>query len=245
MKTILVLQFRKKDTYVQNEVQAFRDAFKDISAHLIFKSAFDAGTDWNNPETILEHADGLILGGSGELDFDGGREAEDLVIHTSRTLAEQMQPFMSHIESHNIPTLGICFGHQLIAHTCGVPVLHDKTQAKAGSHLVILTTEGKNDPLFTDIPERFYAQYGHKDCISSLPPDAVLLGYGEQCSYTAVRHGKKRYSIQFHPELSATYMLERLTRHPEFLPAGMTPDMLVRDSVEATSILKNFLAHIA
>lgn len=63
-----------------------------------FKNAFLDNLDWNLPEEILEDACGVILGGSGEFDFDGGRELFDEKKTASHALVISMQPFLSILE---------------------------------------------------------------------------------------------------------------------------------------------------
>jgi len=244
MKKVLVVQFRKKPQYIADEQRVFLRAIDDLSVELCFKNAVLESLNWNQPERILEDAAGVIFGGSGELDFDGGRVVSDEVVQESHELAKNMSPFFDFLALRRVPTLGICYGHQVLGHLRGVPITNDASQAKAGTHTVTLTKEGREDPLFQNIPDQFGAQYGHKDSLSTLPDGATLLACGEQCSFSALKFNDNHYTVQFHPELMAEDLLERFVRHPEFLPPGKTPDMLVSETPDASQVLRNFLEHI-
>ncbi len=245
MKKILILQFRVREkTFIEERV-AFMKVLSKLPVQVVFKNAFLDGLDWSKPVDILEGSQAVILGGSGEYDFDGGRRHDDEVRKASDDLVESMSPFLTYIEDHDFPTLAICFGHQILAKSCGVSVINDKAQSKVGSHSVSLINEAKNDPLFDKIPSNFIAQYGHKDSLSALPPGGTLLAQGEQCFYSAIRFGKNRYSLQFHPELDASDVLQKFISHPDYLPPGLSPQELVRESPHSTQILINFVNKVS
>lgn len=100
-----------------------------------------------------------------------------------------------------MPILGVCFGHQIIGNMHEGMVSNDREQAKMGAYEVFLTEEGKTDPLFGALPERFFAQYAHKDSVTNTPAGATLLATGEACRFAALRYGSRAYTCQFHPEV--------------------------------------------
>src|SRR5207237_2613348 len=52
---------------------------------------------------------------------------------------------------HQVPTLGICFGHQVLAQCLGGMVTERNTGAQIGSVPITVTREGREDPLFGSI----------------------------------------------------------------------------------------------
>ena len=245
MKKILILQFRVREkTFIEERV-SFMKVLSKLPVQVVFKNAFLDALDWSKPIDILEDSQAVILGGSGEYDFDGGRKHDDEVIKASHDLVEHMSPFLTYLEDYDFPTLAICFGHQILAKSCGVSVINDKTQSKVGSHTVSLTDEAKNDRLFEGIPSNFIAQYGHKVSLSALPSGGTLLAQGEQCFFSAIRFGRNRYSLQFHPELDASDVLQKFISHPDYLPPGLTPHELVQESPYSTQILINFVNKVS
>ena len=79
-----------------------------------------------------------------------------------------------------------------------------------GAVTVALTPSGKDDPLFTDLPEVFDAYGGHKEAASALPPDVALLASSADCPVQAFRVGNNVYATQFHPELDLAGMCTRI-----------------------------------
>ncbi len=244
MKKLLIIQFRTNAKTLADEQAAFMKVLNTLTVTVSFKNAFLDNLDWNFPKEILGDACGVILGGSGEFDFDGGRELSDEKKIASHSLVTSMQPFLKHLETCDFPTLAICFGHQIIAQSLGVQVVNDKSQAKVGSHTVALTDVAQTDKLFEGLPDTFIAQYGHKDSLSMLPPGATLLAQGRQCLYSAIRLGRNRYSVQFHPELNAKDVQQKFLSHPDYLPEGAVPEELIQESPYATRLLINFVDNI-
>lgn len=143
-----------------------------------------------------------------------------------------------------MPALGICFGHQLVAQMKGGDVFGDTVQGKVGTHEVHLTPEGKKDKLFEQLPELFTAQYAHRDSVTEQPADAVLLATGPSCRFSALRYGSSVYTMQFHPELTASNFIARLKTPNGYLPEGVQPEAIVRDSPEAAAIIPAWLSRV-
>lgn len=245
MRSVLVLQFRKNPETRASEEAAIRRAAENLTIDFSFRDALDESTSWSDPETILGHQDALVLGGSGDLDFDGGRNAADEVPMLSRALLERMRPFLEYVFQHDIPTLGICYGHQLIGAFRGAAVTNDTKQSKMGSHAVRLLVDTHDHFLFENLPNEFFAQYGHKDSLDRIPEGATLLMEGEQCKISALRYGKNIFTTQFHPEMRAEDIAERLKHSPGYLPEGVLLEDIVKPSPHAETILKNFLRTVA
>ena len=103
-------------------------------------------------------------------------------------------------DAHNeIPMLGICFGHQAIARAFGSH-LEDLSFPEEGFYPVSLTREARQDPLFSDTPERFMALFSHSQYIT--PSPGVTLVTGDSPSVQAFRVGKMTWGMQFHPDFA-------------------------------------------
>lgn len=242
MKKILVIQSRTRPEMVKGEQGEYTRALAGTDYYPVFKNALDASIPWNMPEQIIEDAAGVIFGGSGEYDFDGGRAMEDPARSTSQAILTQVTPLLEYIFQNAIPTLGICYGHQIIGEWRGGNVSCDPTQKKTGSHEVLLTDAGKSDPLFTGMPDAFIAQYGHKDSLTTLPKGAELIATGAQCKYSGLRYGPKMYTFQFHPELTAQDVSRKLLLSPGYLPEGVEPTDVIKASPEASTLIPRFAA---
>lgn len=243
MKRILVIQSRGRQDMIDSERAEYIEASKGL-AEVDFESALNVTRSWEEPADIVKGYDAVILGGSGEFDLHGGRSEDDPARMGAREIIARIRPFVGHIFANNIPVLGICFGHQLIADMHGGNVSNDPAQKKVGTFEVTRTEEGEKDPLFSSLPRNFLAQYGHKDSLTSLPTGATLLAIGPACKFSALRYGPKAYTVQFHPELTAKDVAWKLDNSPGYLPEGVSADSIVKESPEASQIIPLFIERI-
>lgn len=113
-------------------------------------------------------------------------------------------------EGHAMPILGVCLGHQGLAHRLGgkvVPapeIVHGKT-----SVIVKMSVQGLGTPnIFDEIPETFEAMRYHSLMVEkeSLPDSLVVTARTRKDDLImALQHRKKPlYGIQFHPESIGT-----------------------------------------
>lgn len=240
MTTILVIQSRRRPEMLLAEQAEYARATAG-GASLAFKNSLDEGEAWDAPETMLEGIAGVIIGGSGELDFDGGRDENDEARIVSKQIVKRLTPLITRLEEENVPTLGICYGHQIVGESHGAYVVHDTNQHKVGTFPISLTEEGKRDALFSTVPETFLVHYGHKDSLDRLPQGATLLATGERCRMSALRYGRCLYTMQFHPELTAKDVRWKLSNSPGYLPEGVSVESLVKESPEASSLIPTFV----
>ncbi len=241
---ILLIQFRLSEAAAKLEKASIgRELGSEVEVSTI--SALDLADTYQS-NMLVDQFDGVIFGGSGDFDFDGDRAADDMVRYRSAQFVDDLSPLLTYLRDYSIPTLGICFGHQLIGAFHGVPVHHDSEQKKMRTHEVSLTNEGSRYDICADLPNSFAAQYGHKDVLSRVPDDAALImSGGDSCRVSALAYSPTFITTQFHPELTVADMQKRVELIPNYLPEGMMIDELFVDSPEAHKVLKNFgkLAH--
>ena len=114
-----------------------------------------------------------------------------------------------------IPTLGICFGHQLLCHSLGATVERAKSMS-SGVWELALNPDGLSDDLFDSRGSGKggapVALYSHQDHVTTVPDSCLLLGSAEHNRVTAVRvmSGDGRalpaWGVQFHPEAAKARM---------------------------------------
>ncbi len=237
---ILALQFRMNSAAELFEQQSIsREIGESATVH--FVSALDVKIRWDAPEELLAGYHGLILGGSGDFDFDGGRSETDSARLTSYQLLEQLRPLCQSVFDQDLPTFGICYGHQLLGAFRGARVVHDVSQKKNCSHVVAVVGKPTEVGIFTAIPASFYAHYGHKDTLDRIPDGAVLVVCGgDLCRVSALRYQANIYSTQFHPELTFDDMLLRSAAFPGYLPEGVSPEDIFIKDTHSNTILQNF-----
>ncbi len=200
MKKILLVQSRRTPVRVERERENFRRAIGS-TAELDFVSALDEKLSWQSPRDLLAGFDGVIFGGSSDFDFHGGRPDDDPVRIISTMILGRTRNIVAHALEHKIPTLGVCFGHQIIGQMHRGMVTNDREQSKFGAYEVFLTDDGKRDRLFGALPEHFFAQYAHKDSVTNTPDGGTLLATGPACKFAVLRYGDVVYTCQFHPEI--------------------------------------------
>jgi GMP synthase (glutamine-hydrolysing) len=130
-------------------------------------------------------------------------------------------------------------GGQLLAEVLGTPV-SSGSRGEKGNHLVTLTAEGEDDPLFRGITSPFLTYQWHNDSFD-LPVGCVLLATSGRCSQQTIRYGDVVYGLQFHPEVTAdiaSAWLGDKERIARFLPSFLS----VQDEyfVSARILLLNF-----
>jgi len=101
-----------------------------------------------------------------------------------------------------VPTIGLCFGHQLIADLFGAEVSRHKSAPLKGLRKV----QFKKD--FDQIVAASTLNLGvsHSYEVSTIPTDFEVLASSPECRYDALKHlTLPYYSFQSHPEASANF----------------------------------------
>ena len=244
MKKILVIQSRRTLERCDFERCAYQRAVGDTVA-FSFESTLDTQSDLGNPERLLAGYDAVMIGGSSDFFLHGGKPADDVERAGALEVLERVRPLVEYVIANDVPLLGICFGHQLIAEICGGNVTHDHQQKKMGTFDVTLTEAGKQDRLFIGIPETFAGQYAHRDSVTTLPRGAIALASGDSCRFSALQYGQNVYTFQFHPELRAQDLLDSREAAQTYLAPGVSLESVVRESPEASRIIGLFVNRIA
>ena len=143
-----------------------------------------------------------------------------------------------------IPTLGVCYGHQLLAYALGGEVDNNPHGTQEGTTIIQLTAEGQADPLLGGLGAGFEAQVSHAQSVLKLPPGATCLAYDDWDANQAFRIGANAWGVQFHPEMDADMARAYIhAESAELIAEGQNPEQIlatVRETPVAAQILKRF-----
>jgi GMP synthase (glutamine-hydrolysing) len=118
-----------------------------------------------------------------------------------------------------IPTLGICYGAQLLALELGGRV--DRTNAGEYGKVEMHTSEGS---LFAALPEEQTAWMSHRDTVVEPPSGAAIVATSEHTPVAAFEDpARNLYGVQFHPEVVHTPHGQDVLKNFLYQVAGATP----------------------
>jgi GMP synthase (glutamine-hydrolysing) len=134
-------------------------------------------------ETVIAKSSAFILSGGPESVYD------------------QKINFNKDILYANKPILGICYGHQLIAHEFGGKVLRANRKEFGIATLAV----AKEHRLFARIPRTSPVWMSHGDTVEQLPAEFEILAESDNCKAAAIGCTQKKiFGVQFHPEVIHT-----------------------------------------
>ncbi|MGZ6779966.1 MAG: glutamine amidotransferase [Mycobacterium sp.] len=208
----LMLSIRAEDAAADDEYQAMMrfGGLDESGMHRIRLTHSPLGPidldDWS----------GIILGG-GPYNVSDPQNSKS---STQQRVESELLSLVDHVVQQDFPFLGCCYGVGVLGSVIGATVDRSHPEPVAAV-TVTLTDEGRDEPLFAELPDVFDAFGGHKEAASSLPGQAVCLASSPACPIQAFRVGANTYATQFHPELDLQGILTRIDvykNHGYFAP---------------------------
>lgn len=128
----------------------------------------------------------------------------------------------------DLPILGICYGHQLMA-----KYLEGEVEKGNGNEYGRADLRVRHEiPLFAELPSRQRVWMSHGDHVIKLPPGFETLGDTRQCTVAAMGDLKRNYfGLQFHPEVIHTAYGSEVLRNFLFNVCRCRMDWHPEDSV--------------
>jgi GMP synthase (glutamine-hydrolysing) len=146
--------------------------------------------------------------------------------------------------SRHIPILGICYGHQLMAHALGGRVADNPNGLEIGTVNMQLTKEAAQDRLLAGLTDPVKIIASHFQTVMELPDSAKVLATSKMDSHMVLAMADNAWGLQFHPEFNAAIVIEYIEFFRDSLIAqGKDPDKLIeasQDTPEAAGILTRF-----
>lgn len=156
-----------------------------------------------------------------------------------------LEKYIQKISQKDIPLLGICYGHQLIAKALGGKSGFNKKGKEIGRRKIKRSNISYQDPLLQNFPKQFYAFETHYQTVVKLPKKAIILASNYKENHQAVRFDKKIWGVQFHPEFDKDIMKEYILNQKEDLEKlHFKVDTLlqnVKKCDRSNTVLVNFL----
>ena len=120
-----------------------------------------------------------------------------------------LRRFLQDCFQRGIPLAGVCFGHQMLAHSLGGRA----GKSDKGWGLGAYTTRINDDAraYFDKMPEALTLLYSHQDQVEQLPEGSVCLYGNEFCPNAAFYIPDKVLAFQGHPEFSREYSKRLMT----------------------------------
>ncbi len=208
--------------------------------------------DWIVAGAQLQAGDYCVCDAYSGASFPAIASLAGIIVTGSPAMVTEREPwseacaqFLREAFEINLPILGICYGHQLIAHACGGEVGYHPQGREIGTVAIQLLETAKTDPLFDALPGPFLGHTTHSQSVLRLPPNAVLLAKSQHDPHQAFRLGDNAWGVQFHPEFRADHMRAYIeARQEELLEEKFDVQMLrsgVKATPEATSLLQRFV----
>jgi GMP synthase (glutamine-hydrolysing) len=131
-----------------------------------------------------------------------------------------------------IPTLGICYGAQLMALDLGGKVERTGISEFGKTGLTAVDSE-----LFAGLPDEQTVWMSHRDTVTAPPPGADVVGVSPSTPVAAFEQRVRRlYGVQFHPEVVHTPhgqdLLKNFLYNVAGAPPAWTPAAVIEEQVE-------------
>ncbi len=158
--------------------------------------------------------------------------------------SERVAAWLPGVVSAEVPLLGICYGHQLLAYATGGEVGTNPRGPEYGTVPIHLQERAHHDPLFLGLPSTILVQTSHEQSVLRLPPGSIGLAANVHDPHHAFLVGKCAWGVQFHPEFDARTVQAYIRDFADGLRhRGVDPVRLLERAVDTPhceSLLKRF-----
>lgn len=175
----------------------------------------------------IEDCDGYLISGSRASVYD-----EDPWI-------ARLIGFVGELHSARARTVGICFGHQMIAQALGGAVARASGGWGVGVHTwSVVRRESWMDPVLPEI--RLLAS--HQDQVRTLPSRARLLASSTFCPNAAFAVGNHMLALQGHPEFSKAYARFLMHKRRPLIGAAFDPGLRSLEQPTDAGVIARWIA---
>ncbi len=157
-----------------------------------------------------------------------------------------LMAFVRNVHAAEVPLVGICFGHQLIAQALGGKVEKSaKGWGVSVQDYALLDGVQMPDWMAQDAAS-FAIQCFHQDQVVQLPATADVLAGNDFCPYGMLQYGTQALTFQGHPEFDAAYGQGLLTVRRDLLGDAVADagEQVVNQSIDSAQVARWITAFI-
>jgi len=199
--------------------EMFRRLFRLVNAPFEYQVYYVCDEQW--PDTV-DSCDAWLITGSAS----GVYEATPWMLNLIK--------WVKQCYDNEIPMVGICFGHQIIAQALGGVVEKFPKGWSVGPQTYKLCNTRNTHGTFT-------LNAVHQDQVIVKPPQAMCIATSDFCQYAALMYGRNILTIQAHPEFTIEYERDLLQYHsgkaiPEDVVSSALHELSLPISLDETKI---------
>lgn len=130
-----------------------------------------------------------------------GGSVKDPVKGEEKPWMKRVYKFIRLADKKLVPILGICGGLQFTVRALGGRIIYNSKGRNFGNSMVKLTSNGRKDLLFKNLPSKIIVQSSHKCIAKALKPGWRLLALSKKSPFDAIAIRDNIRLLQFHPEM--------------------------------------------
>lgn len=169
----------------------------------------------------------------------------DAMVSERLPWSERSADWLRNAAQAGLPMLGVCYGHQLLAHAFGGHVDYNPRGLEIGTVEIQRLAVAADDALFAALPPRFRAHSTHLQSVLTPPATAVVLARSALDDCQALRYAPNLWSVQFHPEFGVAHMRGYLREEDNNTVGAELAAASVGASPQGRALLRRFARIVA
>lgn len=156
-------------------------------------------------------------------------------------LVTEKQAIRQAIVELNMPYLGFCLGHQLMADALGGKV-GKMAKPEVGILDIELTSDGLESALFSGTQKNIKSLQWHGAEVIEPPPGSLILAKSPSCSLQALQYKNTAFSMQCHIEMIDSTVSDwgKIAEYEQSLEKTLGPGSLEKLDTEVEKHMPNF-----